>query len=216
MKIYRPKLRVLRLASLVIVTTLVFSVSCATLPPRNIDDVCYLFDKNYDWYIAAKRTHEKWGSPPHITMAIMHQESSFRAKAKPPRTKILGFIPGPRKSTAFGYAQALDPTWAMYLKKSGLREADRDDFSDAIDFIGWYNHYTHRRNKIALSDAERLYLAYHEGQGGYSRGTYRKKPWLMGVAKKVKRQASSYQSQLATCRADLETWTIKRWFTSLI
>ena len=43
--------------------------------------------------------------------------------------------------------------------------ADRDDFNDAIDFIGWYNDQSSRRSKISKSDAYNLYLAYHEGQG---------------------------------------------------
>ena len=53
---------------------------------------------------------------------------------------------------------------------------------DALDFIGWYNHRTRRQLGIPLTDAQRLYLAYHEGQGGYRRGTWRDKPKVQRAA----------------------------------
>ena len=53
--------------------------------------------------------------------------------------------------------------------------------------------------KISKKDAFKQYLAYHEGQTGYARGTYRKKSWLMGVANKVSSRASMYKSQLTRC-----------------
>lgn len=211
---YRPKLRILRFSSLVGVMVLLLSVSCATVPPKQVNDVCDIFEDKYDWYVAAKKAHKEWGSPAYVTMAIMHQESRFRAKAKPPRKKYFGFIPGPRPSSAYGYAQAIDPTWAIYKKQRGRWGADRDDFRDAIDFIGWYNNNTRKRNKISLSDPEKLYLAYHEGHTGYAKGSYHKKPWLKSVAKKVKRQAARYQHQLTVCQSELEKMTLKRWFTT--
>jgi hypothetical protein len=137
-------------------------------------------------------------------MAIMHQESRFRATAKPPRKKILGFIPGPRPSDSYGYSQALKSTWASYERSAGRYGADRDDFGDAIDFIGWYNDQSKRRSGIARNDAYRLYLAYHEGHGGYNRGTYRGKQWLINVARKVNSRAARYQQQLAGCEDELD------------
>ncbi len=53
------------------------------------------FDEKDGWYEDAADAREEWGSPISVMMAIMHQESRFKAKAKPPRKKILGFIPGP-------------------------------------------------------------------------------------------------------------------------
>jgi hypothetical protein len=137
-------------------------------------------------------------------MAIMHQESRFRAKAKPPRRVFLGFIPGPRPSDAYGYSQAKASTWEWYQKSTGDRGADRDDFADAITFIGWYNYQSYKRNGIPRSDTYRLYLAYHEGHGGYGRGSYRNKDWLQTVAGKVERQAQSYRQQLAGCEKELQ------------
>ena len=173
--------------------------SCASSPPRHVDNLCHIFDEKSGWYKQAKVAEKSWGSSIPVMMAIMRQESSFRAKAKPPRTKILWIIPGPRPSSAYGYPQAKDETWQWYRKSSGNRFADRDEFDDAIDFIGWYNAQTNKRNRVKLSDTYNLYMAYHEGHGGYERGTYRSKQWLKQVARKVASRAQTYKKQLQGC-----------------
>lgn len=177
---------------------------CASRPPTNIDNVCRIFDDKKGWYEDAKTAQKSWGTPIPVLMAIVHQESGFRARAKPPRKRILGFIPGPRPSDSYGYSQALQSTWQAYKRSAGRYGADRDDFGDAMDFVGWYNHQSYRRNGIARDDAYRLYLAYHEGQGGYERGSYRSKPWLQAVARKVSDRALRYKAQLAGCQERLE------------
>lgn len=191
---------------------LLFVAGCATSPPENINNVCDIFREKDDWYEAAAEAREEWGSPIGVMMAIMHQESRFVAKAKPPRKKIMGFIPGPRPSDAYGYSQALGSTWDSYERSAGRYFADRDEFADAIDFIGWYNDQSSRRSGIAKNDGYRLYLAYHEGQGGYNRGTYRKKQWLVDVARKVGRKADTYSGQLRGCEKDLKS---DGWFFGL-
>jgi len=178
--------------------------ACATSPPSDPSNICSIFDEKRGWYDDAADSRDEWGSPIPVMMAIMHQESRFKAKAKPPRKKIFGFIPGPRPSDAYGYSQALGSTWDGYKRSAGRYGADRDDFGDAIDFIGWYNFQSYKRSGIARADTYRLYLAYHEGQGGYNRGTYRSKQWLMDVARKVERRAGSYQAQLARCEESLK------------
>lgn len=177
---------------------------CATAPPQNVDNVCEIFRDKGGWYKDARRASKRWESPIPVLMAIMHQESRFRAKAKPPRRKIFGFIPGPRPSDSYGYSQALKSTWRGYERSAGNYGADRDDFGDAIDFIGWYNHQSRLRNGIRSDDAYRLYLAYHEGHGGFARGSFRDKGWLLGVARKVDRRAASYRGQLAACEEELQ------------
>jgi len=134
----------------------------------------------------------------------MHQESKFEAKTKPPRTTCLCIFPGPRLSTAYGYSQALDETWDKYKRSAGNRGADRDDFSDAVDFIGWYCNISHTKCSIAKDDAYNLYIAYHEGHGGFSRKTYRKKAWLRRVAGKVGSKARIYEKQLASCQREFQ------------
>lgn len=179
-------------------------VACTTTPPQNPDNVCEVFREKKGWYKDAAKARDKWGSPIHTMMAIIHQESRFVADAKPPRRKILGFIPGPRKSSAYGYPQAKDETWETYERSTGEYGDDRDDFGDALNFIGWYNDQSYQRNHIPKYDTYQLYLAYHEGQGGFQRGTYKNKNWLQQVAKKVASQGWRYKTQLDSCEADLK------------
>ena len=186
---------------------------CTASQPRDVDNVCAIFSEKDDWYEDAADARDDWNSPIPVMMAIMHQESRFNATAKPSRTKLMGFIPWLRPSNAYGYSQALDGTWTEYKRDTGSYGADRDDFADSIDFIGWYNDKSHRRNGIARQDTYALYLAYHEGHGGYSRGSYRSKPWLMKVARKVQSRASSYQTQLQGCEEELkDTGWFSSWF----
>jgi hypothetical protein len=183
---------------------LVLCAGCATRAPDDVDDLCAIFEDRRSWYDDARKAEKRWGTPVPVLMAIVHQESRFDARARPPRKRILGFIPGPRPSDSYGYSQALKSTWAAYERSAGRYGADRDDFADAIDFVGWYSHQSTRRNGIGAGDAYRLYLAYHEGHGGYERGSYRDKAWLQAVARKVADRAGRYEAQLAGCRERLE------------
>lgn len=183
---------------------LLFLVACATAPPNDVSNLCSIFEEKDGWYRYAQDAADDWGGDIPTMMAIMHQESRFVAKAKPPRKKILGFIPGFRPSNAYGYSQALTGTWDRYKREAGAYGADRDKFKDAIDFIGWYNRLSMQQNGIGRTDARALYLNYHEGHGGYARGTYKSKPWLIGVADKVARQASQYRAQFASCEQALK------------
>ncbi|MFC6977823.1 transglycosylase SLT domain-containing protein [Microbulbifer taiwanensis] len=166
--------------------------------------MCSIFREKKGWYGDAKDAEEKWGSSVATMMAILHQESRFVHDARPPRTKILGFIPGPRPSDAYGYPQALGTTWRGYQRSTFNYSADRDDFSDAIDFVGWYNNSSARQCRIKPHDTYHLYLAYHEGQGGFNRRTFRNKSWLKKVSHKVSARAQSYQRQLNSCEASLK------------
>jgi hypothetical protein len=178
--------------------------ACTTSPPKNTDNLCAIFREKDDWYDDAADARKEWGSPISVMMAVMHQESRFQAKAKPPRKKILGFIPGSRPSSSYGYSQAKKTTWAEYKRNAGRYGADRDDFADAIDFIGWYNFQSYKRSGLSRTDPYRLYLAYHEGHGGYNRGTYKKKAWLTKVARKVESRAATYRAQLTSCEKELK------------
>ena len=177
---------------------------CATSPPSDVNNICSIFREKDDWYDDAADSRDRWGSSIATMMAIMYQESRFRAKAKPPRKKILWVIPGPRPSNSYGYTQALKETWAVYKRDAGNYGADRDDFADSIDFVGWYNHQSYRRSGIKKTDTYHLYLAYHEGWGGFNRRTFKNKQWLKDVAKKVSRQASRYSTQLQGCEEELK------------
>lgn len=182
---------------------------CATNPPSNVTDGCAIFDEKDDWYESAYASYKKWGVPVHVQLAIIYQESRFQYDAKPPRDTLLWVIPWFRKSSAYGYAQVLDETWDLYKSSTGNGWADRDDFEDVVDFIGWYGNLSYEKLGISKWDAYNQYLAYHEGHGGYKARTYKKKPWLMGVARKVEARAKSYQAQLARCESRLDKgWSL--------
>lgn len=195
---------------LTLLTCLFTLSSCATYQPKNPDNLCQIFLGETDWYEAAVDANKKWGTPIQVMMAIMYQESRFVDDARPKRKRFL-FIPLPRKSSAYGYAQAQNPAWKDYRKSTGNWNADRDDFDDAIDFIGWYTHGTQRQLKISKWDTHNQYLAYHEGRGGFKRKTYSKKGWLPGVARKVEQRASIYGAQLKGCKKKLDD-KIDGWF----
>ena len=168
-------------------------------PPKNPDNLCEIFAERPEWVAPALAAHEFWDVPVYVLMAIMYQESSFIANARPPWYKWMGVVPLYRMSSAYGYSQALDQTWQRYQDERGRWFASRTRFDDAIDFIGWYNTLSLRVNDIPLNNAQRLYLAYHEGHRGYARKTWAKKPWLQKVAEKVARRADLYKLQMQQC-----------------
>ena len=148
--------------------------------------------------MAAHRVHNRYGVPINVAMAIMAQESGFKDDARPPMRWFL-FIPYGRGSSSYGYAQAQDEVWEDYKDDKGSFFSDRDDFGDALDFIGWYMSKTKQKNGVGYSDAYNQYLNYHEGWGGYSRGTYANKNWLKETAEQVSERAARYRQQLLHC-----------------
>jgi hypothetical protein len=177
-------------------------VACATVPPKEQGNICRIFDEYPKWFDYAQDSQKEWGTPKHILMAFVKQESSFRSHAKPP-FKWFFFVPIGRGSSAKGYAQAQNPVWSEYESERGALFRNRTDMEDALDFIGWYNHRTHIRLGISKWNAKELYLAYHEGHGGYKRGNQHKKPGLLSVSDKVARVAAKYATQLPVCEQRL-------------
>ncbi|MCB1670030.1 MAG: hypothetical protein R3F41_19435 [Gammaproteobacteria bacterium] len=186
---------------------------CVASQPDNIANVCSIFENRRGWYKAARRSEERWGIPVAVNMAFIYQESRFKARAKPPRGRFLWILPGARPSSAYGYAQALDTTWEEYLAESGNWSARRDDFADAIDFVGWYNAMSRRINEIPADDAANLYFAYHEGNGGYARGRHWDKPWLLDTGARVQANSKRFDAQYAGCRPELEKNWLQRLFS---
>jgi len=155
--------------------------ACSTRPPAQPENLCQIFREKPEWHKAALKMNEKWGTPIQVVMAMMYQESSFVHDAQPPMQYFL-FIPTGRASSAYGYAQVKDETWADYQRETGNGWSDRDDFADAIDFMGWYTHKAQRLNGTSKWDAYGQYLNYHEGWGGYRRGSYRSKARISSPA----------------------------------
>lgn len=161
-------------------------------PPSTHNNICKIYAYDKQWQTAAKASAQKWGTPEHTLMAIINQESKFVKHARPSYR-------GAATSSSYGYSQAQEMTWKEYQKAINNPRAKRTDIKDSLDFIGWYNNNTNKRNRVNKTDTKNLYLAYHEGNGGFARKTYQQKPWLLKVANKVEHLALDYKSQLKNC-----------------
>ena len=189
------------------VAALLLLSGCATFapsPPEDQTNICEIFREQPSWYDYAQASEEKWGTPIATQMAFIQRESSFRSHVRPDRKYYLGFIPGPRPSSAKGYAQAQDPVWGEYEDQAGSLFARRTHMKHATDFIGWYNARTRAQTGISLNNPEHLYYAYHEGAGGYQRGTYRSKPQVLNAGRQVASLSNRYQAQLNSCQAEFQ------------
>ncbi len=183
---------------IVIFFSLLAISSCANNIPSNQDDICDILDENPEWQNSLLEAKQKWNADPSTVMAIIRQESSFDSNAAPDREKILGFIPWKRPTTAKGYSQAIEGTWEDYQKETGQKRATRSNFDNSVDFIGWYLSKA-PSVKVRSYEVDKLYLAYHEGYGGYKKKSYKDKKWLIDVARKVKYNAVRYERQLKSC-----------------
>jgi hypothetical protein len=166
---------------------------CATSgkPPSNTANACQILNEKRGWEDHVFDAARKWQVSPGTILAFIRQESGFRRDARPIDRN------GNRLSSAYGYSQALDGTWAQYERDQG--GGKRKSFEDSADFIGWYLDHVSKQASIAKSDARNLYLAYHEGPAGYRRGTYTAKAWLGEVATRVASQSAIYDGQLRRC-----------------
>ena len=123
-------------------------------------------------------------------------------------------------SSAYGYAQAIDTTGGLYKSSNGHTDVRRDNFHDAVDFIGWYMHISYKKNNIPKYRADLQYLNYHEGWLGYKLEKHKNKKWLLNVAQEVEAIALSYKAQLRSCtkqffiarKKNTTKLTSKNWF----
>jgi hypothetical protein len=192
-----------RLRRIVLVSLVLMASACggSNKPPTTVMDACRMKTERPHWFRAMEKTERKYGVPVSVQMATIARESSFRHDARP--MKRVGssiFAREVPRSSAYGYAQALDGTWDWYKTETGRSRASRADFSDASDFIGWYMNQNARANGVSQRDAYRQYLAYHDGITGYARGSYQHKSWLPTVARDVEAWAMRYEGQLRNCR----------------
>ena len=179
---------------------LFFITACSSIP-KNTKNSCAIFEDRYLWYKHTKKVEEKWGVPIYIQLAFVKKESDFNWLAKPPRHKLFKVIPYKRKSSSFGYSQAVKGTWEQYKKETNNKLATRTRFKDSVDFIGWYTDKTEQILKISKKDPYRQYLAYHEGWGNYK--NYKNNQKVIILAKKVAEQANDYRKQLNKCKKKL-------------
>ena len=189
-------------ASLICILALLLPVGLpyqAQAADFNAYNICSIFQANRSWKKYAFRAEKKWGTPVEIFMAIIFQESSFRHDVRPKKKrKFLIFTVTTRNGDSLGYAQATKGTWSQYKKESGRRFARRKSFKENLNFIGWYNHKSHKALGIKPDDTFNLYLAYHEGWSGYRSKKWKRKK-IKGIAEKVDKQAQLYAEQLVKC-----------------
>ncbi|MGD8640649.1 MAG: transglycosylase SLT domain-containing protein [Gammaproteobacteria bacterium] len=190
--------------SLLLLVSLLSGLGGCASQPANITDTCELLNEEIRWYDYARHTSNKWNVDIGTQLAFMRQESAFNEDAQPPRTTILWIIPWKRPTSAYGFAQAVDGTWEWYQEDTGNTDAERDDFADASDFIGWYINKSSMKLGIARNDVVSQYLAYHEGHGGFESKSYQQKKGLMSTAQKVAKNADKYNRRLAQCESDLQ------------
>ncbi len=174
--------------------------SCMSLrQPSNTANLCTIFAEKSFWYRHAVNAERKWKIDKTVLMAVIKQESSFIRDARPPRTRILGLIPWKRPTTAYGYAQAVNETWSDYKVRNKRPHANRTNFRDSIDFVGWYLDMAATTANVSRDNARNLYLTYHEGVAGYKSGNWRKNTKVLVAATKVSDTTKEYEKQLEDC-----------------
>ena len=131
----------------------------------DLDDACDILRDRIGWFTAASDVSEKWQISVPTILAIMHQESRFKATA------------AAKTTSAYGYAQALNGTWDQFKKETNAAGARRTSFVSSADFIGWYMASTKQSVGVPLDDVAGHYFAYHEGHIGY-----RSKRWKENTA----------------------------------
>ena len=166
------------------------------------DNICKVVNGHYGWQSALKRTEKQYGISSGLILSVIFYESSFKASARPPADKLMGFIPW-QSATAFGYAQVKNESWDWYKSHNPGYFQSRTHFSDSVKFIGWYyqvflarlekEHYTKR-----ISDSD-FYIAYHDGIGGFLQQGWRENEWLINKSQQVADLASHYNRQLKHC-----------------
>ena len=187
-----------------LIILVVLFISSCTSTPTKYNNICELMSDKISWYKSLKKVEQKHQVPMEIILSFIKQESSFNAYAKPPSKKLFDYIPWGRSSSAYGFAQAKDETWQWYQDKTNSHNANRDNFHDSSNFIAWYINQTHKMTGVRVNDVYNQYLAYHEGQQGFKNKSYRQKPWLIKVAKKVAKSAKNYRNNLQTCKEKLD------------
>ncbi|WP_370931524.1 hypothetical protein [Bartonella sp. DGB1] len=176
--------------------------ACASVPADKNDICSVLIQKNgllVNWEKASKSAAMTHKIDLELILATIFIESSFNSYAKPQRTKVLGFIPWKRLSSAYGYAQALDSSWKDYIKDTGRIYADRHNFYDATDFIAWYYRKSIDRHNIKPKDYKSLYITYHLGNNSPTHLRKNIPEHIMKTAQRLDNLTKNYSSQLYKC-----------------
>ena len=89
--------------------------SCSSVP-KNTKNIVQFLRKN-TCGISTQKMLKKWGVPVHIQLAFVKKKAILIAML--PRHKLFKVIPYKRKSSSFGYSQAVKGTWEQYKNETG-------------------------------------------------------------------------------------------------
>lgn len=156
-------------------------------PPAN--ETCALIASHKGWTEALANAEARWETPAAALLAVVRQESNFEV---PDRNN--------QPLAPYGYAQADSRTWSAYRTAVKRPRADRANFTDAVDFIGWYFAATRARTGAKYSDVTTHYLAYSRGQNRPGKAS----PAARKNAAKVAAYAKAYAKDLAACPPTLK------------
>ena len=146
------------------------------------NDVCALLDSHTGWSADLNQASDKWGISKGAILAIIDQESRFRATVS--------------NGVNYGYAQSNPQTWRWFARDAGMSSASRTNFGDSAHFIGWHFKTMSRRLGLSMDNVAGQYLAYKMGEGGYrSRGN----SGGSAHSRQVAARAARFNGQLESC-----------------
>ncbi|PIE24526.1 MAG: hypothetical protein CSA60_02970 [Neptuniibacter caesariensis] len=156
--------------------------------------ICELLEDNDEWIKPALQARETYGTPLHLTLAMLELPlSNLEKKHIRPRMA----------------------DWDEYRIRNEQWGASAYEPEYAADFIGWFTQETNKRNKIHWDNTKGHYLALRLGHGAYERFDPAKFPQLEQQAVQVGIRAARWQHELAGCKSiwQSESWLqkIKPW-----
>lgn len=154
-------------------------------------DPCALLAARDGWRTILSDVEARWGVSPGAVLAVIDQESRFRADARGAGAS------GANPTRNFGYAQANIRTWNAFLRGANWQgSSSRTDFEASAHFVGWHFAVLGRRNGLALTDVAGNYLVYKMGEGGYRRGAPAS---ARRLAATIANRAAAHDRALAEC-----------------
>lgn len=153
-------------------------------------DPCGLLDRQEGWADALKVASQTWRVSPGTLLAVIDQESRFRANA------MGAGATGPNGVRNFGFAQANLRTWNWFLRDTGRGSGARTDFALSVQFVGWHFATMERRLGIPRDQTVRHYLVYKMGEGGFRRGA---SAASRAIATRLSSRAQTHDTALQAC-----------------
>lgn len=160
-----------------------FVAICICTPAiSQTNDVCALLDNHAGWSEDLDQASEEWGISKGAILAIIDQESRFRATAS--------------NGVNYGYAQSNPQTWRWFMRDADRPDASRTDFGDSAHFVGWHFKTMSKRLGLGMDNVAGQYLAYKMGEGGYrARGN----SGGSAHSRQIAARAERFDSQLENC-----------------